>query len=109
MKGGLIFALTRDVVAKEIGEMLQLKLASVLQVPPNAVSCVVELHVDKVVPHIQVDNDIAEGLSPDQIRKVIQSIWCGVQPVRPGVRDILEERLKGLRSRRVREEAQKEG
>lgn len=109
MRDGILLLLTRDAIAKEIGELLQLKLASIFQTPAHAVTCTVELHGMKAVPHIVVDNDIAEGLTPDQIRSVISSVWRGIQPVRQGVKETLEERLSGLRSRRVEKEAKKEG
>lgn len=109
MRDGILMLFTQEVIAKEIGELLQLKLASIFQTPAHAVTCTVEFHRTKVVPHIEVDNDIAEGLTPDQIKNVIGSVWWGIQPVRRGVKEILEERLADLRSRRVKKEAKKEG
>lgn len=95
---GMLLGITRDVVLTEIATLTRLKLANVMKVTLEDVSCSISWHEGKVVPEITIDADSAEGLEPDQIRQVIQSVWWGIKPE-------LEERLRGLRTRRAREEA----
>lgn len=103
---GIVLGITQDVVLAEIIELLRLRLMSILKIPSEAVNCEMAVSSQgKIIPEIQIDTEAAEGLTPDQIRDVVQSVWWGVQPVRPGIRDELEERLQDLRSRREQTKA----
>lgn len=103
----MIIGITQDVIAADMAELFRAKLAMILRVPGSAVTCTIGIESGKVVPKIEVSNDAAKGLSPDQIRQVIVSVWKGVPPL-SGIRGELSERLIGMRSRRVRSETQEE-
>jgi hypothetical protein len=94
---GIVLGITRDVVFAEIAALIGLKLAHILKIDPEDITCSIALAKGKVIPEIQVDGDAAEGLEPTQIKEVIQSVWWGVKPE-------LEQRLQDLGSRRGKEE-----
>lgn len=102
----MILGITRDVIAADMAELFRAKLATILRVPGSAVTCTLRLENGKIIPKIEIDGDAAEGLSPDQIREVIASVWKGVPPL-PGIREMFIQRLLDMRSRRVRPETQK--
>jgi hypothetical protein len=106
---GIIIALTSEVVCAEIVELLRLRLGSILKVPQSAVTCHFTVKGNKISPEIQVDLDKAEGVTAATVQKVIQIVWCGTPPIKLGLRDELEIRLRDLRSERVKEETKKEG
>lgn len=105
---GIVLGITTDVVFAEMVELMRLRLASVLQIPESAVDCQVAVKDGKIIPEINISMDMAEGLTPEQVTEVIQAVWWGVKPVRPGIRDELEDRLLDLRTRRAREKTEEE-
>lgn len=103
---GIVLGITQDVVLAEIMELLRLRIMSILKISAEAVHCEIAVSSQgKIIPEINIDMDAAKGLTADQVKDVVQSIWWGVQPVRPGIRDELEERLQDLRSRREQTQA----
>lgn len=95
---GFDILLNEEGVAREIGELLTLKLSNILKVPIGTIHCQFLLHDGRIVPDIGVPREAAEGLTDEQIAQVIQQVWWGRKP-------ILEERLRDLRSCRDKEEA----
>lgn len=100
---GIVLGITTDVVYGEMVELLRLRLASILKIPENAVDCRLSVKEGKIIPEINIEMDDVEGLDPEQVTAVIQSVWWGVQPVRPGIRDELQDRMLDLGARRARE------
>jgi len=95
---GMVLGITTEVVNTEIVTLVRMKLSNILKISLDSIHCGILWHDGKVIPEINIETDSAEGLSSDDIRQVIQSIWWGIKPE-------LEERLRGLRTRRAREKA----
>jgi hypothetical protein len=106
---GIIIALTSEVVCAEIVELLRLRLGSILKIPQSAVSCHFSVKGSIISPKIQVDLEKAEGVDAATVLEVIESVWCGIPSIKPGLRDELGIRLRDLRSERAKEETKKEG
>lgn len=103
---GIVLGITFDVIYMEVIELFRLRLCSILKVPESAVNCRVTVKDGKMMPEVDVDLDAAKGVEAEQVKAVIQSVWWGVPPVRPGIRDELAERLQDLGTRRAREKAE---
>jgi hypothetical protein len=74
----VIFLLNRERVLLEVLELARLKIASLLNVPAQAVAARMELNAGKVSPVFEVRSDEAQELSEEAVGEAIASVYSRI-------------------------------
>ena len=85
-----LYLLTRETVIIECIELARMKIAGVLKVPLESVTAKVSVRKGRVSPEFQVGMGDAVGVTEDQIREVVGSVYRWVKAE-------MGQRMEGLR------------